>query len=51
MTNNLYKTKFNDSISDREKFWEEAAQDIFWFKKYSKVLNSDNPPFYKWFEG
>ena len=31
-------------------FWSEVAKDIFWYKKPSKILNSDNPPFYKWFE-
>ena len=22
----------------------------FWYKKPTKILNSSNPPFYKWFE-
>ena len=26
------------------------AEDIFWFKKPSKILNSSSPPFYRWFE-
>ena len=47
----MYEEVFEKSIKDREKFWAEAAEDIFWFKKYDKVLNSDNPPFYKWYEG
>ena len=38
------------SIKDPEKFWQEAANDIFWFKKPTKVLNKTNPPFYKWYE-
>ena len=29
---------------------EEISEDIFWYKKPSKILNSSNPPFYKWFE-
>ena len=24
--------------------------DIFWYKKPTKILNSDRPPFYKWYE-
>jgi len=38
------------SIKDPEKFWQEAADDIFWFKKPTKILNKSNPPFYKWYE-
>ena len=38
------------SIKDPEKFWQEASEDIFWFKKPTKILNKSNPPFYKWFE-
>ena len=46
--------KFNEiyleSIKNPEKFWQEASNDIFWFKKPTKILNKSNPPFYKWFE-
>ena len=46
--------KFNKiyerSISNPENFWDEAANDIFWFKKPTKILNKSNPPFYKWYE-
>ena len=53
-TNHFMRTKFkeiyNNSINNREKFWEEVSQDIFWYKKPSKILNKSNPPFYKWFE-
>ena len=41
---------YDQSISNPEKFWEEAANDIFWFKKPTKILNKSNPPFYKWYE-
>ena len=47
-------SKFNEiyqnSIKNPEKFWQEASEDIFWFKKPSKILNKSNPPFFKWFE-
>ena len=29
---------------------ERISNDIFWFKKPTKILNKSNPPFYKWFE-
>mgnify|MGYP001407258066 CR=1 FL=1 len=41
---------YQESIKNPEKFWQEASDDIFWFKKPNKILNKSNPPFYKWFE-
>ena len=41
---------YDQSINNPEKFWEEAANDIFWFKKPTKILNKSNPPFFKWYE-
>lgn len=46
-----YKESFRKSIQEPEKFWDEAAQAISWFKKYDKVLDNSNPPFYRWFVG
>jgi len=45
-----YDQVYQKSTRDRETFWSEVANDIFWYKKPSKILNSDNPPFYKWYE-
>lgn len=33
------------------KFWENAAKELIWEKKWTKVLDSKNKPFYKWFVG
>ena len=41
---------YEQSINNPEKFWDEASNDIFWFKKPTKILNKSNPPFYKWYE-
>ena len=41
---------YDRSIQDPQGFWSEVAKDIFWYKKPTKILNSDNPPFYKWYE-
>jgi propionyl-CoA synthetase len=46
-----YEELFQRSISDPEGFWGEAAEAITWYKKWDKVLDSSNPPFYKWFAG
>ena len=45
-----YKEIYQESIKNREDFWKEISNDIFWYKKPTKILNSQNPPFYKWFE-
>jgi len=49
MKNNFNKI-YENSIKNPENFWEEIANDIFWFKKPTKILNKSKPPFYKWFE-
>ena len=46
-----YDTLFRNSVKQAEKFWEEAAGDIHWFKPYSRVLDDSNAPFYRWFNG
>jgi propionyl-CoA synthetase len=46
-----YEELFRRSISDPEGFWGEAAEAITWHKKWDKVLDSSNPPFYRWFAG
>jgi propionyl-CoA synthetase len=45
-----YKDIYEKSINNREEFWKDVSEDIFWYKKPTKILNSSNPPFYKWFE-
>ncbi len=32
-------------------YWEEAAEELDWFKKWEQVLDDSTPPFYKWFGG
>ena len=49
MKKNL-KEIYEDSIQNPEKFWGEVSEDVFWFKKPTKILNKSNPPFYKWYE-
>ena len=45
-----YKEIYENSIKNKEGFWKEVANDIFWYKRPTKILNTNNPPFYKWFE-
>ena len=46
-----YEQAYARSISDPEGFWGEAAEEITWYKKWDKVLDDSNKPFYRWFRG
>jgi propionyl-CoA synthetase len=44
-----YKTAYEESINNPDKFWGKAAKDIIWDKKPTKILDDSNKPFYRWF--
>ncbi len=46
-----YEGIFQRSVQDPEGFWAEAAEAITWHRKWDKVLDASNPPFYRWFSG
>lgn len=46
-----YDDLYQKSISDPEVFWGDAAKAIFWSKKWDKVLDDSNKPFFRWFSG
>ena len=46
-----YAEAYRRSLADPEGFWGEAAQGIQWEKRWDRVLDADNPPFYRWFPG
>jgi propionyl-CoA synthetase len=48
---NLYEEAYNQSINDPEAFWGPVAEDCHWYKKWDKVLDDSNKPFYRWFVG
>jgi propionyl-CoA synthetase len=48
---NRYEEAYSRSINDPEGFWGEAAESISWVKKWDKVLDDSNLPFYRWFVG
>jgi acetyl-CoA synthetase len=43
--------EWEKSLKNPEEFWAEKAKAIDWIKKWDKVLDDTNPPFYKWFQG
>jgi propionyl-CoA synthetase len=46
-----YEELHTRSLSDPEGFWGDAASEIDWIKPWDTVLDSSNPPFYRWFKG
>ncbi|EAI4617617.1 acetate--CoA ligase [Campylobacter upsaliensis] len=47
-----YYELYEEASENFENFWGKMAlEKIDWFSPFSRVLNEDNPPFYKWFEG
>jgi propionyl-CoA synthetase len=46
-----YQTAFERSLRDPTGFWGEAGESVHWYKKWDKVLDDSNKPFYRWFVG
>ena len=51
MSRGALQAAFERSIRDPEGFWGEAAEAVHWHKKWDKVLDDSNKPFYRWFTG
>jgi propionyl-CoA synthetase len=48
---NRYDGAYKTSIENPDVFWGEAAEACRWFKKWDKVLDKSESPFYRWFTG
>jgi propionyl-CoA synthetase len=46
-----YRLAYQRSLQDPEGFWGEAAEDVVWIKRWERVLDDSNKPFYRWFRG
>lgn len=46
-----YEMLYRQSLEDPEAFWGERAEELEWFRKWDKVLDDSNAPFFKWFVG
>ena len=40
-----------EAAADLEGYWAGRASELEWFKKWDRVLDDTNKPFYKWFVG
>jgi len=46
-----YKELVNNFKNDYQGTWSKLAKELLiWDKPFTKILNDENPPFYKWFE-
>lgn len=46
-----YEAAFKESLEDPDAFWGKAAEEVHWYRKWDKVLDDSNKPFYRWFVG
>ena len=46
-----YSEVYRRSLDDPQAFWAEAAGELHWHRKWEKVFDDSNPPFYRWFTG
>ncbi len=46
-----YEKMYKESLEDPEGFWSKVADELHWYKKWDKVVDESEAPFYKWFVG
>jgi acetyl-CoA synthetase len=42
---------YERAAEDPQGWWAAQAEELDWFQKWTRVLDDDDPPFYKWFTG
>jgi propionyl-CoA synthetase len=46
-----YEEVYARSLRDPEGFWATVADDVFWRRRWDRVLDDSRPPFTRWFAG
>ena len=46
-----YRKLYQQSLSDPDGFWSDAARSLDWSTPWERVLDDSNAPFYEWFPG
>lgn len=44
-----YDQVFKKSIEEPEEFWGGVADEIDWYKPFTRAMDNSNPPFTKWY--
>ncbi len=47
----VYEATYARSLRDPQAFWAQAAEDIYWDRRWDRVFDDSRPPFYRWFAG
>jgi acetyl-CoA synthetase len=42
---------YEQAAADPQAWWAARAAELDWFQPWTRVLDDENPPFYKWFTG
>ncbi len=42
---------YAESLTDPQRFWGRAAEDVHWHRRWDLVLDESRPPFFRWFRG
>jgi len=50
-TTSRYHEEYQRSLQNPSDYWAEAAENLVWFKKWDKVLDTSKAPFTDWFVG
>jgi len=46
-----YHKVHRNTVANYKEFWAGVASELDWFKRWDRILDDSNPPFYKWFPG
>jgi propionyl-CoA synthetase len=46
-----YDEAYARSLADPQGFWGAVAEDIYWDRRWDRVLDDARPPYYRWFTG
>jgi propionyl-CoA synthetase len=46
-----YEEAYARSLRDPDGFWAAVAEDIYWERRWDRVLDASRPPYYRWFAG
>ncbi len=46
-----YNSFYEWSLTHREEFWNDLAQELDWFEPWTTTLDASNKPYFKWFVG
>ncbi len=46
-----FEEAYRRSLEDPAGYWGDLAEAVGWTKRWDRVLDDDNPPFYRWFPG